>query len=68
MHFHFLIKTETKKLLASTLIMPYLDYCCESWSSATEGRLERTEQWYRRAIELRNPEGTAEVSLKKQNP
>ena len=44
--------------------MPYLDYCCESWSSATEGRLERLEQWYRRAIELRNPEGTAEVSLK----
>ena len=44
--------------------MPYLDYCCESWSSATEGRSERLEQWYRRAIELGNPEGTAEVSLK----
>ena len=44
--------------------MPYLDYCCESWSSATEGRLERLEQWYRRAIELGNPEGTAEVLLK----
>ena len=44
--------------------MPYLDCCCESWSSATEGRLERLEQLYRRAIELGNPEGTAEVSLK----
>ena len=44
--------------------MPYLDNCCESWSSATEGRLERFEQWCRRAIELGNPEGTAEVSLK----
>ena len=57
--------TETKKLLVNILlIMPYLDYCCESWSSATEGRLERLEQWYRRATELGNPEGTAEVSLK----
>ena len=58
------LTTETKQLLSNTLIMPYLDYCCESWSSATEGRLERLEQWYRRAIELGNPEGTAEVSLK----
>ena len=44
--------------------MPYLDNCCESWSSATESRSERLEQLYRRAIELRHPEGTAEVSLK----
>ena len=58
------LTTETKKLLVNTLIMPYLDYCCESWSSATEGRLERLEQLYRRAIELGNPEGTAEVLLK----
>ena len=58
------LTTETNKLLVNTLIMPYLDYCCESWSSATEDRLERLEQWYRRAIELGNSEGTAEVLLK----
>ena len=58
------LMTETKKLLVNTLIMPYLDYCYESWSSATEGRLEILEQWCRSAIELGNPEGTAEVSLK----
>ena len=58
------LTTETKKLLVNTLIIPYLDYCCELWSSATEGRIERLEQLYKRAIELGNPEGTAEVSLK----
>ena len=62
------LMTETKKLLVNTLIIPYLDCCCESWSSATEGRLERLKQWYTRAIGLGNPEGTAEMSLKIQNP
>ena len=58
------LTAETKKLLLNTLITPYIDYCSEIWSSASNSRLARTERLYQRALSILSPGVEHETSLR----
>ena len=58
------LTAETKKLLLNTLVTPYIDYCSEIWSSASNSNLARIERLYQRALSILSPEVESETSLR----
>ena len=58
------VKAETKNLLLNTLITPYIDYCSEIWSSASNSDLARIERLYQRALSILSPRVESETSLR----
>ena len=55
------LTAETKKLLLNTLITPYIDYCSEIWSSASNSNLARIEKLYQRALSILSPRETGSI-------
>ena len=58
------LTAETKKFLLNTLITPYIDYCSEIWSSASNSHLARIERLYQRALSILSPGVESETSLR----
>ena len=58
------LTVETKKLLLNTLVTPYIDYCSEIWSSASNSNLARIERLYQRVLSILSPEVESETSLR----
>ena len=58
------LTAETTKLLLNTLITPYIDYCSEIWSSASNSNLARIERLYQRALSILSLGVDSETSLR----
>ena len=60
------LTAETKKLLLNMLITPYIDYCSEIWSSASNSNLARIERLYQRALSILSPGVDRETFLRER--